>query len=280
MPTRSPRRPHQFKSKAQVFLRNPKVVRQIVTHGLDAADAVVEIGPGGGVLTRELVKSRLPVVVIEIDKYWCNYLESKLLSDNLEIIQADFLDYDFFRLIRSRFNHHQKVNIISNLPYYLTGLILFKLVQAFCQLQQLNKMVLMMQKEVGQRIIATQGAFNYSYLSLYMQHFFAISPIVTVSRQDFYPQPKVASMVLEFQFSPQPINLGPEELHRFFRFVKKVFIYRRKTIFNCLHKIGLNRDIVAIIIKKSGVTPTLRPQNLGINDFKKLWIALPSHVRD
>ncbi len=271
--------PKQRKSKGQVFLRCTDVIHKIVEAASKNTAAILEIGPGKGALTAELLKSGLPVTAIEIDPAWSQYLESKFTnSGNLNIVNDDVLKLDLALLLNDLHNKAKHINIVSNLPYNITGPVLFKLAALSQKNVCLHKLVLMMQKEVGERIIAPVNSKHYGFLSIYMQYCFRIKRLIDVNRRCFRPVPKVDSIVLELDKNPHQDDWISKHEVDFFKFIKTMFLWRRKNIINCLSRIVSSRESAIIIIDNSKLVTNLRPQNLRIEDFKTLYIEWKKHV--
>lgn len=237
----------------QNFLTSANVVQKIIDQ-VDGKYPIIEVGPGIGALTELLVK-KAKIKAYEIDLSLKTMLES-------EFPMVEFIFEDF--LLQDLSNLDQKYDFVSNLPYYITSEIFFKL---FDNYQKFNKIVLMMQKEVADRFLAKANTSAYSSLSVLAQYRFEINKVVEVSANNFIPKPKVDSTVLSFR-AKNAYSVSDEM--RFFNLVKLAFSMRRKTLKNNLKSI-VNFDQ---IIKKIALNPKARAQELSLEDFIKLYEAI------
>ena len=243
------------KSLGQNFLVDENVLGEIVAVAeLKNTDTVLEVGPGLGVLTKELIKRAGKVIAVEKDIRLSEDLNSKseIRNPNLQIINQDILRFHLDKYIPGQYK------VVANIPYYLTS----KLFQYF--LEQKNKptlMVLMVQKEVGERVVAKPG--ELSVLGISVQIYSDAEIVSYVSKQSFWPVPKVDSVVLKIV----PKNKYPEidDQKKFFSIVKRAFTGKRKQIKNTIGDIE--------ILNKAGIDPTLRPQDLSLEDWIKLYQA-------
>ena len=187
---------------------------------------IIEIGPGKGALTKELVKRFDKVVVIEIDQDMVEILKAKFDHSNLEIIQADVLEIDLKQLI-SKYDY-EKISIISNTPYYITSEILFKTLQIS---DLLTKAVFMLQKEVALRICSNKNENNYNNLSIACQFYSQRNFEFVVNKKMFYPIPKVDSAIISLTFN----DIYKKQINddkKFIEFVRILFNNKRKTNLN------------------------------------------------
>ncbi len=256
------------KSYGQNFIIEPKVVEKIAQAAIDdASELVFEIGPGIGALTQFLCQRANRVIALEIDERLPAILQ-KEIDGNLEVILQDVLDIDIDQLIRSKRQDHQKVVFASNLPYYITTPILFKLFEAK---EPIEKITVMMQKEVGARFLATNSESEYNALSVITQYRCDVKKIMDVSRHVFWPKPNVDSMVVQFTFHHK-YHLEKEDY--FFELVKACFQQRRKTIYNNLGQWLNDKKKAEEILSKAKIPLNTRAQQLSLEDFILLYEVL------
>lgn len=254
---------HAKKHFGQNFIIDPSVVRTIAQKSQAHPDQMtLEIGPGLGSLTQQLARVSKTVVAYEIDPIMIEILKETMSeSHNVEIIFEDFLKADL------SVYEGQDVVVCANVPYYITTPILFKLLQSNLNVKA---MTLMMQKEIADRLNAVVGSKQYSSLSILFQYFFEMKKIMNVSKESFYPQPRVDSSVIQFIPRADRI-LDASEV--FFDFVHQCFNQRRKTIANNLKNIGYDKEDIDIL-QDQGVNLQLRPEQLMIEDFLKIYQIL------
>jgi 16S rRNA (adenine1518-N6/adenine1519-N6)-dimethyltransferase len=247
----------------QNFLIDETVLSEIVKHAdLKSSDTVLEVGPGLGVLTGELVSRVKEVWAIEKDPNLVAVLKKEFVGEkNLKIVNEDILRFHVARNILSNYK------VVANIPYYLTS----KLLQYFLEQDKPpTLMILMIQKEVGERVVATAG--DLSILGISVQVYADVDIVASVSRNSFWPVPEVDSVVLKIE----PKNKYPEIKDRklFFRIIKIAFAGKRKQIQNSLaHGLKLSKEEISEFLAKSEIEPSARPQDLSINQWIKLYEA-------
>jgi len=254
------------KSFGQNFLLNEEVLDNIISFGeLNNEDEVIEIGPGLGALTSRLAEKSKVLNIIELDKSLFEFLKIQLAEyKNINFINDDIIRIDILDLIKS-----DSYKVIANIPYNISSKILRK----FTEIEKKPElMVLLLQKEVGQRITAKVGAL--SVLAVVMQFYFDLELKEIVSRNDFYPAPKVDSAVVKFVNKTENLeklksyNLSEKDL---WRIVKIAFSARRKKLYNNLENaLHLGTDKIKNILKSISLNPDLRAQDLSVED----WINL------
>jgi len=249
----------------QNFLRDPHVLDSILRAAdLQEGDRVMEIGPGAGALTRRLLATGLPVLAIEIDRDLAAALED-WRENNLEVLIGDVLRLDWSDLLRD-----PPYKLIANLPYNISSQVLFR---ALDHRDAFNRLVLMFQKEVGDRLIATAGSRDYGLLSVLIQTWFRIERIVKVPPGSFYPPPKVDSVVLRLDPLPAPrVPLDDEVLYR--KLVRGAFAQRRKTLRNSLLGSGWQAEQVDPACREVDIDPRRRGETLTLAEFGHLANAL------
>jgi 16S rRNA (adenine1518-N6/adenine1519-N6)-dimethyltransferase len=259
------------KSLGQNFLTDPHVLQHIIgAADLDGQSGVIEIGPGLGALTEGLAKSAKKVVAIELDNRLIPVLQS-LFDDqsNVEIVHADALKLDFAQLISDKFSTCSKVHVVANLPYYVTSPILVKLLESKLPL---HNIVVMIQKEVAERILASPGSKTYGSLSVFAQYFSEPSKVVQVPSHVFVPRPQVDSMVIKLSMLPKsPVPVDDEAF--FFQVVRASFAKRRKTLLNSLSSslpFPMEKTKLEELIRSVGIEPSYRGEMLSIESFAQL----------
>ncbi|MCX6765465.1 MAG: 16S rRNA (adenine(1518)-N(6)/adenine(1519)-N(6))-dimethyltransferase RsmA [Candidatus Moranbacteria bacterium] len=250
----------------QNFLVNKDVVKKIIkTAGLTPDDFVLEIGPGKGILTEELAKHEGKVIAVEIDKKLVNLLRNKLHNcKNVEIVKGDILKINLTKQLTT--NYLQRINykVIANLPYYITSPIIRLFLEAD---NPPSEMILMVQKEVAERIVAQPG--KMSILSVAVQYYAKPELLFTVGRENFDPVPEVDSAVIKISNIKNQIS--KLESKEFFRIVRAGFCAKRKTLANNLtNSFHLGKYEVEEKIKKTGFLPNVRAQELSVENWKKL----------
>ncbi|MGQ9921469.1 MAG: 16S rRNA (adenine(1518)-N(6)/adenine(1519)-N(6))-dimethyltransferase RsmA [Desulfobacca sp.] len=265
--------PH--KSLGQHFLLHPDQARRLVAAlALAPEDTVVEIGAGLGGLTVFLVAAARQVVALEVDLRLAELVRTEIVAalPNVQVLQEDVLGFDFTALSRQV---GRPLAIIGNLPYQITSPLLFKLLQ---EKAAIGVMVLMMQLEVGQRLLAKPGGKEYGILSVLLQYHFQLERLFTLGPQNFYPPPKVESVVLRCRPRPPEVPLLSEE--SLLQVVKGAFATRRKTLKNTLGAQASRwqltpTDFVALL-QDLDIDPQRRPETLTVVEFVRLSNALAS----
>ena len=254
------------KGLGQNFLLDSAVLEKIV----DAAqikDGVLEIGAGFGVLTKKLSERAKKVVSVEIDKRLIPVLEYTLEScDNVKIIEGDFLKMDANALIKDEFGG-KKISIAANLPYYITTPIITSIIEAKLPVKNI---VVMVQKEVAERIVAETGTKEYGAISVLCNFYTKPRIVERVPASSFYPAPKVDSAVLCMEVLDAPaVSVKDEKL--FFKVVKAAFLHRRKTLSNCLASgFGIEKSALSAMLSELGINPAVRGERLGLSEFAKI----------
>lgn len=263
---------HNFKfshSLGQNFIINPEICPKMAELSeVDENTGVIEIGPGIGVLTNELAKRAKKVVSIEIDRRLLPVLNETLSEfSNVKVLNADILKINLKELIREEFNNVENVVVCANLPYYITSPVIMKLLEGKLRLKSI---VVMVQKEVAERICAGVGTRESSNITVTVNYYSKPKILFPVSKAEFMPSPKVDSAVIKLDINNgNSVKVKDEEV--FFKVVKSVFLQRRKTILNSLSK-GLNLDkaVIEKILLKLGLDINLRAENLTMEQFISL----------
>jgi 16S rRNA (adenine1518-N6/adenine1519-N6)-dimethyltransferase len=256
------------KALGQNFLTDRNVLGRIVeAAGISAGDRVIEVGPGRGSLTRLLAEKGAQVVAVELDRELVPILESEFAGrENVEIVQADILDTDLRQLLLSRWEGEWKV--VANLPYNISSQVLIRFLDAH---DLFSRLVLMLQREVGERLIAPPSCKEYGILSVYLALHFSIYREFLVKPGSFFPVPKVDSVVLRFNPLPKPrADVGDEEFFR--KVVRGAFGQRRKTLWNCLKSAGLvpTGMMLTEALAGCGIDGGRRGETLSLDEFAAL----------
>ncbi len=261
------------KTYGQNFIIEPRVVEKIAAAAISNENQLcIEIGPGIGALTQMLCEKSKHVVAYEIDERMPEVLRNEIASDHLEIILQDFLTVDVDQAIAQFRQPGQGVVFASNLPYYITTPILFKLFEAK---EPIDAITVMMQKEVGQRFLAQASAKEYNALSVIWQYKCDCKKVMDVSRHVFWPSPRVDSVVLQFTFHHK-YHYANEAA--FFWLVKSCFVQRRKTIYNNLQNALKDKELALQMLEKAGIAPSKRAQQCQLEDFMRLFEANESSL--
>lgn len=262
-----------FKKKKQYgqnFLTNSAIPKKIAAEsGITAEDGVIEIGPGFGILTRELCSIANKVVAIEIDTELMNILPEKLTGiDNYKILNEDILKTDIAKLIADEFPNRQ-VSVCANLPYYITTDIVMKLLEGEYGFKTITVMV---QKEVAERFCAKAGTAGYGAITASISYYASVKRLFTVKAGSFDPKPKVDSAVIRFDVYKTP-HVSVLDKDTLFEVIRAAFSQRRKTLLNTLASAFnnyLSKEQIAEIIRKCGFSETVRGEELDIYNFAKI----------
>ena len=258
----------KFKKKfGQNFLKDINIVKRIVdVSGIDSNSLVIEVGPGGGGMTRELASRAKNVLAYEID----NDLEDELFKrlegfDNVDVLFQDFLTSD---LVNDVANYeYDKLYFVSNVPYYITTPILLKIIESGLDF---NKIVIMVQKEVGDRFTTLPGNREYGSITVLLNYFYDVKKEFFVSRKQFVPEPNVDSLIVSFSEKKDKLKLN--DFKFFERILRDSFQFKRKTLKNNLKSYDLKK--VEEVLKEYDYDLTVRAENLSVEIFVKISNAL------
>ncbi|GIN42278.1 16S rRNA (adenine(1518)-N(6)/adenine(1519)-N(6))-dimethyltransferase RsmA [Heyndrickxia oleronia] len=264
------------KSLGQNFLIDPNILRNITeSAGLTKETGSIEIGPGIGALTEHLARSSKKVLAFEIDQRLLPILEDTLSPyDNVKVVHQDILKADVQGLIETEFKDIQDIMVVANLPYYVTTPII---TQLLTKRLPLRGIVVMLQKEVADRISAKPGTKEYGSLSIAIQYYTKAETVMVVPKTVFMPQPNVDSAVIRLTLHDEPIvNVDDEEF--FFQVTRASFAQRRKTLLNNLtsqlpNGKGVKEEILEAL-GQIGIDPGRRGETLSIEEFAALSNAL------
>lgn len=268
------------KSLGQNFLTDTNVLNNIVSAAeITKADNVIEIGPGIGALTEKLAQAAGEVVALEIDEDLLDVLYEVLFDyDNVKVINKDVLKTDVKTLINEEFSDPSRpIKVVANLPYYITTPILMQLLSVDVKWASI---VVMMQKEVAQRLAAEPGTKAYGTLSLAIQYKMDVRLAFEVPRTVFVPAPNVDSAIVELTPRHEALAVLPDDEKGLFRLIKGCFSHRRKTLANNLQGVvGKGADKKAqtqAVLAELSIAPSVRPETLSLDQF----ILLANRLRD
>ncbi len=264
------------KGLGQNFLTSEDILEKIASAADCRGGGVLEIGPGFGVLTRELSKTAGKVVSLEIDERLLDVLEYTLDGcENVKVINRDVLKTDLRELIREEFGG-EKISVAANLPYYITTPIISKLLE---EQLPLKNIVVMVQKEVAVRMTAEPGSKDYGAITLLCRYFSKPEIITSVPAGLFVPPPKVDSAVLRLKMLDSPsVAANDEEL--FFKTVRAAFSQRRKTLLNCLSSyFSVPKQELSESLLKINIEPSRRGETLSIEEFAAVSDAIGELVK-
>lgn len=260
------------KGFGQNFIVNPGVPPKIVdAAGIDRSCGVIEIGPGIGVLTKEMARRAGKVVAVEVDKRLPPVLEETLAGfDNVKVVLQDVLKTDLKALAAQEFPG-MKVVVCANLPYYITSPIIMKLLEDKLPIDNITVMV---QKEAAERLAALPGTRESGAVSCAVRYFAQPRMMFSVQAGSFYPAPKVTSAVVRMDIRPTPAVSVPDE-KAYFALVRAAFGQRRKTAANSIAAgLGIPRPQVTAALETAGLDPRVRPEQLTLEDFAAVDAAL------
>lgn len=258
------------KKLGQNFLIKRGIVDEIVHAAeLTVGEPVLEVGPGIGTLTQGLAQSGADVTAIELDRRLLEVLDTTLASyDNVCIIHGDVLKLDVPTIM-----NHKPFKVVANLPYYITTPIIMSLLESKLPIERL---VVMVQKEVALRMIAKPGTKDYGALSVAVQYYTEPDIVLDVPPKSFLPAPAVTSSVIRCVLRDKPpVDVIDEKL--FFRVVKAGFAQRRKTFSNTMKTTGLTRDRIEELLAKANIDGQRRGETFTLQEFADVanaWAAL------
>jgi 16S rRNA (adenine1518-N6/adenine1519-N6)-dimethyltransferase len=256
--------PPPQKRLGQNFLIDPNIVRKIIAAAaVEAGETVLEIGPGRGILTRGLCEFPNTIIALEVDPHLVGYLNETLTCSNLDLRHADALHFAYDTL-------PDRTVVVANLPYYISTPLLFTLLEAK---DRISRMVLMLQAEVAERIIAVPGTDGYGILSVLTQYRADAKIAFRVSRNCFRPRPDVDSAIITLRTRPHPaVSRSNEAL--FVKVVRAAFAHRRKTVINSLRNEGFALPQLTDAFATTTINASRRAETLSIDEFAAIANAL------
>lgn len=266
------------KSFGQNFLTDTNILQKIVdTAEIDKKVNVIEIGPGIGALTEFLAENAAEVMAFEIDDRLVPILADTLRDfDNVTVVNQDILKVDLAQYIAEFKNPDLPIKVVANLPYYITTPILMHLIESGIPF---SEFVVMMQKEVADRISAQPNTKSYGSLSIAVQYYMTAKVAFIVPRTVFVPAPNVDSAILKMVRRDQPAVAVQDEKF-FFKVSKASFVHRRKTLWNnltsCFGKSEETKDKLTAALERADLSPSVRGEALSLEEFARLADALKS----
>lgn len=264
------------KSLGQNFLIDVNIINRIIdASGIDHMTGVIEIGPGMGSLTEQLAKNAQHVLAFEIDQRLIPVLDDTLSPyNNVTVINEDILKANVAEAIQQHLSHCEKIMVVANLPYYITTPILLTLLE---QDLNIDGYVVMMQKEVGERLNAQVGTKVYGSLSIVAQYYTETSRVLTVPKTVFMPPPNVDSIVVKLMKRESPI-VDVDNPNAFFKMTKGAFSQRRKTIYNNYQNLFENgkeqKETIMQWLERADIDPKRRGETLSIQEYARLYAEL------
>ena len=260
------------KSLGQNFLINQNVVDKIVESSqITKNDLVIEIGPGLGTLTKELLEKAGKVICIELDKKMIKILTDRFsLYENFEVIHEDVLRIHLNKIIKTEKekNGFQSAKVVANLPYYITTPIIMKLLEDRLDLESITVMI---QKEVADRLIAIPGKKETGAITYTVYYYATAEGVMEVPNDSFIPEPEVTSKVIKLTLRKEP----PVEVKSrgvMFKIIKSAFMQRRKTLLNALTntKVFMSKEEGIEILKELNLDENVRAENLTLENFAEI----------
>ena len=260
------------KKLGQNFLIKRGIVDEIVHAAeLTPGEPVLEVGPGIGTLTQGLAQSGADVTAIELDRRLLEVLDTTLASyDNVRIVHGDVLKLDVPTIM-----NHKPFKVVANLPYYITTPIIMSLLESKLPIERL---VVMVQKEVALRMVAKPGTKDYGALSVAVQYYTKPDIVLDVPPKSFLPAPAVTSSVIRCVLRDKPpVDVIDEKL--FFRVVKAGFAQRRKTFANTMKTTGLSKDRIEELLAKANIDGQRRGETFTLQEFADVANAWASLIK-
>lgn len=256
------------KSLGQNFLIDPEVCPRMAASACDKETGALEIGPGAGVLTRELADAAKKVVSIELDERLRPVLKKTLADkDNVEVIFGDAMKLDLAALIKEKFADCSRVAVCANLPYYITSPIIMMLLESRLPIDNITVMV---QKEAAERLCAEVGSREAGAVTVAVSYYAETEILFGVDRESFLPPPNVDSAVIRLTLRPSPAVKVKDE-KAFFRFIKACFAQRRKTLVNTVSSsLGISKEALRKALSELSLSETARSEELSMAELAAL----------
>jgi 16S rRNA (adenine1518-N6/adenine1519-N6)-dimethyltransferase len=259
----------------QNFLVDDEAVHRIVAALGDLSGrTVIEIGPGKGAITGALSARAKHVVAVEFDRELAAKLRAQFQPERVTVVEQNVLSFDFAAACADFSAAGERLLVAGNLPYYITSPIVLKLAASHAVL---DVAVLMVQREVADRITARPGSRDYGLLSVTAQMYGSATQLFTLPPQAFSPPPEVHSTVFRWRFAPRFAELGVEE-SSFLRFVRQAFAQKRKTLVNNLRAAGFSLAAATEALAKGAIHSQARAESLTLEEFAALWRNLSSDL--
>lgn len=260
---------HAKKAFGQNFLIDSNIINKIVDSADVLSSGVIEIGPGLGAMTEVLTQKAKKVLAYEIDNDMVEILQNNIKADNFKILNVDFLKADLNKDLEF-FDDCDRVVVVSNLPYYITTPIIFKLLASETRITEFYFMV---QKEVAQRFTGKPNTKDYNSLSVLIQYRTNAKILFNVPRTCFHPAPDVESAIIKLVKVKRDYDIANEE--KFISFVQNLFALRRKTIVNNLSsKYSFSKEQISNVLIEEGFSDKARAEELDLSEIVKLYKAI------
>jgi 16S rRNA (adenine1518-N6/adenine1519-N6)-dimethyltransferase len=255
----------------QNFLHDAQAIQRIVDSLGDLTGrTVVEIGPGRGAITGALASRASHVLAVELDTQLAAQLRAEFSPERVTVVEQDVLHFDFEKACAEFATADNRLLVVGNLPYYMTSPILLKLAASYAAL---DRAVLMVQREVAERVVAQPGSRDYGLLSVTVQMHGPAQQLFTLPPSVFTPPPKVYSTVFRWRLAPRFAELDVEETG-FLHFVRQCFAQKRKTLANNLRAAGFSPATIASALAQAAIAPQARAEALPIEALATLWKCL------
>lgn len=256
------------KKYGQNFIGDPALLERIATVcDWQPGDRALEIGPGAGTLTRAIAREAEEVLAVEIDRRLAPLLEETLADcANVHLVFTDALKADLDALIRDTLGWDGRYKLIANLPYYITTPLIMHVLE---DSEKVSELVIMVQKEVGERLCAAPGSKAYGAVTVMVQYAATVARAFDVGRHAFVPAPEVDSTILHLiPYEKRPIQAQSDAVLR--RVVKAAFSQRRKTLRNSLSSLGCDKALIRQALEAAGIEDSRRAETLSVAEFVAL----------
>ena len=256
------------KKYGQNFIGDPALLERIATVcDWQPGDRALEIGPGAGTLTRAIAREAEEVLAIEIDRRLAPLLEETLADcANVHLVFTDALKADLDALMRDTLGWDGRYKLIANLPYYITTPLIMHVLE---DSEKVSELVIMVQKEVGERLCAAPGSKAYGAVTVMVQYAATVARAFDVGRHAFVPAPEVDSTILHLiPYEKRPIQAQSDAVLR--RVVKAAFSQRRKTLRNSLSSLGCDKALIRQALETAGIEDSRRAETLSVAEFVAL----------
>ena len=256
------------KKYGQNFIGDPALLERIATVcDWQPGDRALEIGPGAGTLTRAIAREAEEVLAVEIDRRLAPLLEETLADcANVHLVFTDALKADLDALMRDTLGWDGRYKLIANLPYYITTPLIMHVLE---DSEKVSELVIMVQKEVGERLCAAPGSKAYGAVTVMVQYAATVARAFDVGRHAFVPAPEVDSTILHLiPYEKRPIQAQSDAVLR--RVVKAAFSQRRKTLRNSLSSLGCDKALIKQALEAAGIEDSRRAETLSVAEFVAL----------
>lgn len=256
------------KKYGQNFIGDPALLERIATVcDWQPGDRALEIGPGAGTLTRAIAREAEEVLAVEIDRRLAPLLEETLADcANVHLVFTDALKADLDALMRDALGWDGRYKLIANLPYYITTPLIMHVLE---DSEKVSELVIMVQKEVGERLCAAPGSKAYGAVTVMVQYAATVARAFDVGRHAFVPAPEVDSTILHLiPYEKRPIQAQSDAVLR--RVVKAAFSQRRKTLRNSLSSLGCDKALIKQALEAAGIEDSRRAETLSVAEFVAL----------